>query len=266
MRNRNANTLIRPDADCGGAIGRFLAGRQPPRAAAIVHRPGQQTPFPGNVIPQSRISTQATDSLEALPAAELSRQHPLQLPDPECRRQRIHDGVQTNLNKTINTKDQVFGTFAYQRTNGTTPNIFDFRRYQRDRGPQRQHQSVIIVSPTGFSRASDTSYSRYSARTTPYFANRENISGEAGITGNNQDPLNWGPPSLSFSSGIAGLSDAAAVFHPQSDQRCLLQFVLESPRPQRQFGGDSKAAIQLPLATEPARHVSPSPAQPPRPA
>ena len=38
-------------------------------------------------------------------------------------------------------------------------------------------------------------------------ANRQNISGDAGITGNNQEPANWGPPALSFSSGIADLSD-----------------------------------------------------------
>src|SRR5262249_2004078 len=41
---------------------------------------------------------------------------------------------------------------------------------------------------------------------TPFFANRKNISGEAGISGNNQEPLNWGPPSLGFST-ISGLSD-----------------------------------------------------------
>jgi trimeric autotransporter adhesin len=33
------------------------------------------------------------------------------------------------------------------------------------------------------------------------------VSGDAGITGNNQDPINWGPPSLQFSSSILGLSD-----------------------------------------------------------
>src|SRR6202035_3345380 len=55
-------------------------------------------------------------------------------------------------------------------------------------------------------------FSRLPTRTTPYFATRENVSGEAGISGNNQDPLNWGPPSLAFSSGIAGLSDAQQSF------------------------------------------------------
>jgi hypothetical protein len=48
---------------------------------------------------------------------------------------------------------------------------------------------------------------------TPFFAGRTNVSGEAGIAGNNQDPQNWGPPALLFSSGLAGLSGAAIALH-----------------------------------------------------
>ncbi len=55
-------------------------------------------------------------------------------------------------------------------------------------------------------------FSRLSTRTTPYWENRQNVSGDAGITGNDQDPMNWGPPSLTFSSGIAGLSDGQSAF------------------------------------------------------
>ncbi len=47
----------------------------------------------------------------------------------------------------------------------------------------------------------------------PYFENRQNISGEAGISGNNQDPANWGPPALTFSSGITPLSDEDSAFN-----------------------------------------------------
>ena len=53
-------------------------------------------------------------------------------------------------------------------------------------------------------------FSRLRTQVTTNFENRINISGEAGITGNNQDPANWGPPTLIFSSGIASLSDAKA--------------------------------------------------------
>ena len=43
---------------------------------------------------------------------------------------------------------------------------------------------------------------------TPHFANRTNVSGEAGIAGNNQDPVNWGPPRLTFPAASPALSDA----------------------------------------------------------
>jgi hypothetical protein len=44
---------------------------------------------------------------------------------------------------------------------------------------------------------------------TPYFANRVNVSGDAGIVGNDQDPVNWGPPTLGFASGVEGLATAS---------------------------------------------------------
>ena len=37
-------------------------------------------------------------------------------------------------------------------------------------------------------------FTRLTTEATPYFANRTNVSGDAGIAGNNQDPANWGPP------------------------------------------------------------------------
>jgi hypothetical protein len=51
-------------------------------------------------------------------------------------------------------------------------------------------------------------YSRLRTQVSPFFENRINISGNAGMSGNNQSPENWGPPTLVFSSGIASLTDA----------------------------------------------------------
>ena len=62
-------------------------------------------------------------------------------------------------------------------------------------------------------------FSRYSSKSDPFFANRANVSGDAGITGNDQQPLNWGPPTLAFSSGISSLNDGvASVTHNQTTQ------------------------------------------------
>ena len=66
---------------------------------------------------------------------------------------------------------------------------------------------------------SDT-FSRQSITTLPNFANKDNVSADVGITGNNQQAINWGPPSLGFgTSAIAGLSDAnAASNHNQTNK------------------------------------------------
>lgn len=55
-------------------------------------------------------------------------------------------------------------------------------------------------------------YSRLRTQVRPYFENRINISGNAGLNGNDQSPENWGPPTLVFSSGIASLTDANSAF------------------------------------------------------
>src|ERR1700685_1878504 len=54
---------------------------------------------------------------------------------------------------------------------------------------------------------------RLRTESTPNFENRTNVSGLAGITGNDQDPDNWGPPALSFVSGFASLSDGNSAFN-----------------------------------------------------
>jgi Di-haem oxidoreductase, putative peroxidase len=61
-------------------------------------------------------------------------------------------------------------------------------------------------------------FSRQSTRLLPFFSSRANVSGEAGIAGNNQAALNWGPPGLQFNqSSITGLSDSTpSVFHNQT--------------------------------------------------
>jgi hypothetical protein len=56
-------------------------------------------------------------------------------------------------------------------------------------------------------------FSRLKTLIVPEFEGRQNISGAAGINGNDQFPADWGPPTLNFSSGIAGLSDANSAFN-----------------------------------------------------
>ena len=116
------------------------------------------------------------------------------------------DNFQSRVNHGISNRDSVLVTATYQRTNTEAVNVFGFRRLQHDIESRHRRQLVAPVQPVlhGANGISVPSSDRSTRRR--YFANRANISGEAGITGNNQEPMNWGPPSLIFSSGVAGLS------------------------------------------------------------
>ena len=167
--------------------------------------PNTGLPFPGNVVPQNRISPQAAALLKLYPLPNfISSTYNYQIPATGIS---DSDGVQGRVNKIINSKNNVFAQFGWQRTDSTTPSVFGFTDSTSTAGFQTVENWSHRFSQRMFLNMSYT-FSRGSQLLTPYFANLQNISGEAGITGNNQAPQNWGPPNLNFSSGISGLADA----------------------------------------------------------
>ena len=111
------------------------------------------------------------------------------------------DALQSRLDKTIGRKDEVYGSFNFQSTRASNTNLFAFTDKTDILGinfnvnwSHRFNQRLFVY--TGYH------FSRLRTNIVPYFENRQNISGDAGISGNNQDPSNWGPPTLTFSSGI----------------------------------------------------------------
>ena len=126
------------------------------------------------------------------------------------------DSVYARLDKTVGRKDQLSGTFALSSTRGNSVNLLNFLDATDGLGIS----STVNWSHT-FSahlRANlGYQFSRQSNRLTPYWANRTNISGDAGIMGNNQEPTNWGPPTLSFTSGLTSMTDGVSSFN-RNDQ------------------------------------------------
>lgn len=122
------------------------------------------------------------------------------------------DALQSRLNKSIGRRDQLYGGFGFQSIRSDSVNLFNFHDTMNTLGLDTNanwshryaHQIFVLL---GYH------LTRQRTETRPYFSHREDISGEAGITGNDTDPTNWGPPSLSFSSGIAGLTDAISAFN-----------------------------------------------------
>jgi hypothetical protein len=122
------------------------------------------------------------------------------------------DAMQLRLDKTIGNKNQLYGGFAFQSVRSSGSNLFGFLDTTDTLGINMNVNWAHRFSHEFFLT---TGYKFSGLRTTvvPYFANRINISGAAGISGNNQDPVNWGPPTLIFASGIASLSDGQSAFN-----------------------------------------------------
>ena len=118
------------------------------------------------------------------------------------------DALQTRADRGIGTRgDSVSGLFAFQSQRMDQTSLFGFRDNTDTLG-----MDARINWSHRFARNISTnvnySYSQLRSRVTPYFENRVNVAGEAGLTGMAQDPADWGPPTLVFSSGIASLTDA----------------------------------------------------------
>lgn len=121
------------------------------------------------------------------------------------------DSLQSRLDKSVGRRDQVYGQFAFRSTRANTENLFHFRdttnTFGIDSDVNWSHRF-----PHQFFVEATYRFSRLSTNVKPFFANRTNISGNAGITGNLQDPTDYGPPDLNFSSGITSLTDGISAF------------------------------------------------------
>ncbi len=192
--------------------------------------------FAGNKIPQNRISPQAQALLSFYPlpnfdgGARYNYQVPIVSPTHQ-------DALQSRFNKALDRKDQIYGRFAFQSTRTDSPNLFGFEDTTDILGLaasanwwHRLNQHWFLT--VGYQ------YSRMATRVTPFFENRENVSGEAGISGNNQTPMNWGPPALTFSSGIAGLSDAQSSFNRNQTGGISYSMLWNRGAHNITFGGD----------------------------
>jgi trimeric autotransporter adhesin len=121
------------------------------------------------------------------------------------------DALQSRLDKTIGRRDQLYGGFGFRSTRADNTSIFEFRDVTNTLGIDSNanwvhhlHHQILLTTTYHFTRL------RTEVR--PNFDGRENISAAAGITGNDQDTREWGPPKLVFSSGIASLDDAQSSF------------------------------------------------------
>jgi hypothetical protein len=149
------------------------------------------------------------------------------------------DALQSRLTHSLNSRNQLFGTLAYQRTTTDSANVFGFVDSNRVSGLDVPINWSHRFAPV-FSLRVRYQFTQLTRQVTPFFANRENVSGAAGITGNDQAPVNWGPPALTFSSGVAGLSSAPYLSSHDRTHGWMAEALWTRGRHNVTFGGDFK--------------------------
>jgi trimeric autotransporter adhesin len=252
-RSRNANNQTVSLPTLAERIGDFSQATNLLGQPLAIFDPTTGAPFPGNVIPLNRISPAARDMLGFYPNPNFFSPlgYNYQAPITTISNS---DAAQIRFNRNLNRKNFINGNYGFQRTDGTGANIFGFLDPNESFG-QQVNLSYRHMFNQRINGNLNYTYSRQSTSTTPYFANVKNVSAELGISGNDQSPNNWGPPSLGFNggSGIQGLNDANENLSRNQTQAVGYNMLWIRRPHNLQFGGDFRRIDANPLTQQNGR-------------
>ena len=172
----------------------------------VVYDPTNGAPFPGDAIPSNRQNPIALSLLSYYPlpmwqAATRNFQLPLTTISNT-------DVVNGGFNQQLDVKNRINVRVGYQGSNANNPNMFGFLDTNTGRA-MNINTSFTHNFTNRLIGTLNYVFSRNRSLASPYFADRTNVAAQLGIQGVSTDPLNWGPPSLSFTD-FAGLSDGVA--------------------------------------------------------
>jgi hypothetical protein len=216
-----------------------------------IYDPLSGAPFPNNLIPANRINPAALALMSYYPlpnAPGFTRNY-----STAIRSLNNSDNINTRvMNISVTRKDRLSGGFGYMGGNTTTPNLFGFI----DTGTSRSlnaNASWTHTLNTHLISSLRYTFSRSRSLATPFFSDKTNVEGALGITGASTSPLNWGPPNLSFTSGINGLSDAAATLNRNQTSAVGESLIFVHNTHNFTFGGDFRRQQINPLSDANAR-------------
>jgi trimeric autotransporter adhesin len=252
-RNRTSTTstgLMPTAAERNGDFSQVL---NPLGLPVTVYDPTTGIPFPNNRIPGNQISQQAKALLAYYPAPNNLGNTRFNYQIPLVSRQDSDSG-QIFVNKNINNKNFLSVRFNISNNRGLNPNLFTFVDTSESTGLNttanwrhnfnRQWNGNFIVN-----------FSRSVAQATPFFAFKPdgNVSGKAGITGNDQSPNNYGPPNLNFNSGTQGLSDGNESAQRNQTASATASLTLFRRPHSVTMGGDFRLIENNPVSQQNAR-------------
>jgi hypothetical protein len=198
--NRNGKSMVGSvptAAELGGDFSQALTN-----TPLTIYDPKSGMPFPNNVIPASRFDPVAAGLLRYFPSPTYTgivQNYRFVITDPSSSR-----NIGVRFNAPLSNKDRLNFNFQKQNSNSDSHQLFGFLDTGDTSGLSFNAGWSHSFRPRLINSA-NFSISRSRNLTTPYFAYKI-IDPPLGINGPSQDPINSGPPSLSFTN-FSSLSD-----------------------------------------------------------
>ena len=192
--------------------------------------------FTNNVIPAQCVASASSVLLSLYPQATNvsgDTQYNYELPINTTSHS---DNIGLSGQRQIGTKNSVFGRWNFQDSFSNQPTILGFLDTSSSVGTN----ATINFSRRFTQRLYGTvtyNFGRSRNQLIPNFANKNNIEGTAGIVGASTSPAYWGPPSLSFSSGIYGVSDRPYAYNRNENNSISVNINWNHLRHNINFGG-----------------------------
>ena len=123
--------------------------------------------------------------------------------------------INGGFNQQLDVKNRINVRVGYQGGNGNNPNLFGFLDTNTSRGMNINTSYTHNFTNRLIGTLSYV-FSRSRSLASPFFADRTNVAAQLGIQGVSTDPLNWGPPNLSFTE-FRGLVGRVGLPHPRPD-------------------------------------------------
>ena len=229
----NVGTVPTPLERAGNFSQSYVNGVVP-----TIYDPLTGAPFPGNMIPSSRFNTAAMGLLNLdyipspnLPGTTQNYQFVTAVPADS-------DNASIRLNQNIGKNDRLALTESFQRRKNETAQLFGFLDPGSGFGDSTDLSWVHNVGVNGINTTHLT-FNRNRTTQDSYFSYGADVASVLHIAGTSQEPINYGPPNLSFTN-FASLSDSApslAVVQSLTESEA---FSLAKHNHTMTFGGDFK--------------------------
>jgi hypothetical protein len=215
-RGRNPNLFTETVPTAAERIGDFSQATQSLGTSATsvpvaIYNPfsATRTQFANNVIPPNMLNPTALTLLRFYPLPN----EPGNANNYEYETTSVAntDNLGVRVQRNLTSKDRAFVNLQYQRRSGTTAQPFGYSDTNSGYGLNTQLQWTRNLSQQAISTAS-IRFNRNYSHVIPYFSTIPDIEAQLGLPGASTNPLDYGPPTLTFTN-FATLSDSVPTLN-----------------------------------------------------